>query len=801
MKVTYNWLKEFVDFDLNPSDLADILTMLGLEVEGVEHIGSGLDEVVVARVLEKAQHPNADKLSLCKVDNGKEILNVVCGAQNFKQGDTVALAQIGAVLPGDFKIKRSKIRGEESCGMLCSEKELGLADESAGIMVLSPDMLIGTPLFDAMGIKDTVFEIGLTPNRADCLSVIGIAREIAAKLGLNLKRPSVKIEEGNEPAEMHIGVTINDPSGCPRYAARYISGCIIAPSPAWLANRLQAVGIRSINNVVDITNLVMIELGHPLHAFDYREVSGGKIIVRRAGEGERFSTLDGQERILGREDVVICDQQRAVALAGIMGGENSEIKEDTRDILLESAFFDPPTIRRTSKRLGLHTESSHRFERGADIEMVPVALDKAASLMAQLAGGTVFSGRVDNYPLPHKPVTIPFRPSRCNSIIGIELSSGDMSNLFKSLEFAVDESDDSRLLVSIPSWRIDIEREIDLVEEICRLNGFDKVPATMPVAEVISDRPGPHQRLERKVRNHLVAEGMNEIVTFSFIAPTEADRLCLGADDPRRVSIRLSNPLVEEQSVMRTTLLPGLLEAASRNMSFRSLDLRLFEVRRVYHPLPSEELPHEPLFCAGLVTGARNPETWCSARDLSDFYDAKGILENLLYELNIRDISWLSENPEPYYHPGKACRIMSGKTLIGSLGEIHPKVQASYDLERSVYCFELDFESLLGISSKSPAIVPPSRYPDTVRDLALLAPVDVSAGQMIDSIKSMRIKELEELGVFDLYQGDKIPAGFKSIALRLRYRSADRTLTDEEVASIHQKVVDAVVKKLNVSVR
>lgn len=801
MKVTYNWLKEFVDFDLNPVELADLLTMLGLEVEGVEQIGGGLDQVVVARVVEKAQHPNADKLSLCKVDNGREILDVVCGAQNFKQGDTVALAQIGAVLPGDFKIKRSKIRGEESCGMLCSEKELHLADESAGIMLLSPDLTLGVPLFDALGLKDTIFEIGLTPNRADCLSVIGIAREIAAKLGVSLKTPSIVVPEGTAPASNHVGVTIQDPAGCPRYAARYISGCTIAPSPAWLVNRLQAVGVRSINNVVDITNLVMIELGHPLHAFDYREVAGGQIVVRKAGEGERFTTLDGQERILTASDVVICDQQRAVALAGIMGGLNSEIKDDTRDILLESAFFDPPTIRRTSKRLGLHTESSHRFERGADIGMVPLALDRAAGLMAQLAGGTVAAGSVDTYPAPKQPVSVRFRPERCNDMIGIELTAERMAELFRNLAFRVATNTDGSLQVGIPSWRVDIEREIDLIEEICRLNGFDQVPASMPVAAVISDRPSRHQQLQRLVRDHFVAEGMNEIVTFSFIGPDGADKLGLTGDDPRRAGIKLCNPLAEEQSVMRTTLLPGLLETASRNMSFRSLDLRLFEMRRIYVPKTGEQMPQEPIWAAGLISGARFAESWCQQQAEADFFDAKAVLENLFEKLQLDGIRWSADQPEAYYHPGKACRILCGNTLIGTLGELHPAVQARFELERTAYCFELDFEALVRLSGKRRAIVPPSRYPDSVRDLALLAPLELAAEQLLACVTGLRLKELEHVDVFDLYQGEKIPAGQKSIALRLRYRSPERTLTDDEVSALHQKVVDSLAKKLGVSLR
>ncbi len=801
MKVTYNWLREFVDFDLTPQELADLLTMLGLEVEGITALGSGMDEVVVARVIEKNQHPNADKLSLCKIDNGSEILSVVCGAQNFKQGDTVALAQVGAVLPGEFKIKRSKIRGEESCGMLCSEKELGLAEESAGIMVLAEDMPLGKPFFEAMGLKDTVFEIGLTPNRADCLSVIGIAREVAAKLGKKVRYQSVVVPEYGEPVDSRITVAIQDQVGCPRYAARFISGCRIAPSPAWLVKRLNAVGVRSINNVVDVTNLVMIELGHPLHAFDYTQVAGGQIIVRKAVEGELFRTLDSQERALTAADLLICDKERPVALAGIMGGENSEITDQSTDILLESAFFDPPTIRRTSKRLGLHTESSHRFERGADLEMVPKAIDRAASLIAQLSGGNVAKGIVDNFPAPRPAVSVTFRPERANAILGLSLSPDRMADLFRNLEFQVQPVSNNSFQVTIPSYRIDIEREIDLIEEICRLNGFDQVPATLPVAQVMSDRPGLHQRLQRLVRDHFVEEGMNEIVSFSFIGPDAADKLCLSADDPRRNAIKLCNPLAAEQSVMRTTLLPGLLETASRNMSFRSLDLRLFEMRRVYHTDPTREMPDEPMYCAGIISGLRDREAWCRDKVEVDFFDAKGIVENLFELLQIDRVSWVADQSEPYYHPGKSCRILVEQVQVGTVGELHPRVAAAYEIERPVYFFELNFEALVRLAGKGATIIPPSRFPESVRDVALLAPLDLPAAGLIECVHGSKVKELEDVAIFDLYQGDRLPAGSKSIALRLRYRAADRTLTDEEVQQLHQKVVAGLTTKLGVTVR
>jgi phenylalanyl-tRNA synthetase beta chain len=800
MKVTYNWLKEFVDFDLSPEVLADVLTMLGLEVEGMEKQGCGMDDVVVALVEEKRQHPNADKLSLCRVNNGSEVLDVVCGAQNFKQGDTVALAQIGATLPGDFKIKRSKIRGEESCGMLCSEKELNLAEESAGIMVLPAGLPLGTPLFDALGLKDTLLEIGLTPNRADCLSVAGIAREIAAKLGTRVRYPDATMAEGADAAEATIGVSIEDADLCPRYAARYISDCRIEPSPEWLVKRLNAVGMRSINNVVDVTNLVMMELGHPLHAFDCDRLDGRRIVVRRAGEGELFTTLDDQQRTLTADDLVICDAARPVALAGVMGGLNSEITDTTTNILLESAWFKPAAIRRTSKRLSLHTESSHRFERGADIGMVTRALDRAASLISQLSGGTVARGIVDAYPVVISPPAITLRTGRVAALLGIDVPQQEVFDILQRLECSVLVSGEGRLEVTPPSYRIDIEREIDLVEEVARMKGFDAIPATMPVARVVSDLPTLHQRLERSVRDILVNHGMNEIINFSFTSPDSADKMLLPADDIRRTAIKLANPLVAEQSVMRTSLLPGVLETVARNTSFRTMDLKLFEIRRRYLPT-AEEMPHEPLCIAGAFTGSRMDTSWNSSRDAVDFYDVKGVIENLLDLLQIRAVSWISDVPEPYYHPGKSCSVLAGRERIGTFGEIHPTVQANFEIEKPVYAFELDFEKLVTLAHQKRIITAPSRFPDSTRDIAMLVADDVQAERIVACVNGVKAREIEQVEIFDLYRGAGIQEGFKSIAIRIRYRSYERTLTDEEIGEIHTKVIAALMKKLNVSIR
>lgn len=802
MNVTYNWLKDFVDFDLSPEQLADLMTMLGLEVESMVRTGEGLDDVIVARVEEKRQHPNADKLSLCRVNTGKEIVNVVCGAQNFTEGDTVVLAQIGANLPGDFKIKKSKIRGEESCGMLCSEKELGLAAESAGILVLSPDCApLGTPIFLALGLKDTLFEVGLTPNRADCLSAVGIAREIAAKTGLPLRIPGTTLVEAGQPVESNIAVTIEDPERCPRYAARYISGCQIAPSPEWLVKRLNSVGIRSINNVVDVTNFVMMELGQPLHAFDCSQLAGSRIVVRTAREGELFTSLDSQQRTLTGSDLVICDAERPVALAGIMGGLNSEIEQSTSTILLESACFNAAAIRKTSKRLGLHTESSHRFERGIDIEGVVTALDRAAGLIVALTGGTLATGRLDIYPGKSVPSAISFRPERANALIGIDLPRSEMVDILKRLECLVSEGDDGSLSVVPPTYRIDIEREIDLTEEIARLNGFDKIPATMPVGRIASERPSRHQQIQKRVRNLLVDMGMNEVINFSFTDAGAAEKLLLSPEDPRRLAIKVLNPLVDEQSVMRTSLLPGLLETVARNINFRSLDLKLFEMRRVYLPVAGENMPHEPIAVAGALTGSRDGDGWSRPNEQVDFYDAKGMVESLLEALEIGGVSWVTDAIEPFYHPGKACTVIAGRERIGSVGEIHPTVLERFGIDKPVFCFKLDFEKLVRASCSKTAISAPSRFPDSTRDIAVLVPNELGAEKILACVRGVKAKELEQVHIFDVYRGAGIPDGFASLGIRIRYRSYERTLTEDEISALHKKIIDSLIQKLNVTLR
>lgn len=804
MKVTQNWLKEYVEIDLLPEVLAHRLTMAGLEIDAMEKLGEGLDSVIVARLAEVRPHPDADRLTLCTVETGSVTLQVVCGATNHKAGDLVAFAQVGTELPGDLKIRKSKIRGQDSNGMLCSLTELGLASSSEGILILPPGLELGIPVFAALGLKDVRFELGLTPNRPDCLSVVGVAREVAGMTGAALRLPEPSLVEAGDAAAAKSSVTILDPDLCPRYAARLIEGVTIAPSPAWLVRRLEAVGMRSINNVVDVTNFVMMELGHPLHAFDFHYLRDRRIVVRRAHDGDRFTTLDGQVRTLLANDLVICDGEGPVALAGIMGGENSEVRPETVDILLESAYFNPGAIRRTSKRLGLHTESSHRFERGADVDMVPLALDRAAALIVELAGGRAAAGMIDAYPNPLPKRQLIVSAQRTSKVLGVEIDANEIRRVLGGIGLASDfilDRRDGALLVDVPHFRPDIEREIDLIEEVARLIGYERIPATLPTT-TLSSQPLPrHLQLERLLCERMAGLGFAEVINYSFVHAAAVDRLGLADDDPRRLNVPLLNPLTEDQAVMRTTLVPSLLETAARNIAYRTTDLALFELRPVFHPLAGEELPRERLRLTALLSGRREPEGWAQQMSECDFFDIKGAVEDLLDSLHIRDARWPAEHGERFYHPGKSCAIDAGSGRLGTLGEIHPEVLRRFDISQPVYLLDLDAEALFAAAGKHPGFRPLSRYPDVERDSALLIDEEISAQQVLDALGQVRLKDLESIVLFDVYRGASLPPGKKSLAIRARYRALDRTLTDEIVQGLHGKLIQSLQKSLGAELR
>ncbi|SHI70846.1 phenylalanyl-tRNA synthetase beta subunit [Malonomonas rubra DSM 5091] len=801
MIVTYNWLKEFVDFDYSPEDLCHRLTMAGLEVDALEEIGGGLDSVVVAKLESVEKHPDADKLTVCQVNNGTETVQVVCGAPNHKTGDIVAFAQVGSVLPGDFKIKKSKIRGQVSMGMLCSGKELALSEESAGIMILPQDLKLGQPVFDALELKDFMIEIGLTPNRPDCLSVVGVAREVAAMCDQKLKLPKPEIAESAEKIDDQTSVTIEDAEYCPRYAARMIKGVKIGPSPDWMVRRLEAVGMRSINNVVDVTNYIMMELGHPMHAFDFRFLEEGRIVVKRAQQGEKFTTLDDQEHEMIAEDLMICDGKKPVAMAGVMGGLNSEVQDDTENILLEAAYFKPTAIRRTSKRHGLHTESSHRFERGADIDMIPVALDRAASLIAELGQGEVLAGVIDNYPQPLQTPVLDLNLSKVQALLDIPVDLQTVQVLLESIGLQVEDgSAADQLKVTVPSFRPDIEREVDLIEEVARLYGYDDIPVTMPVGTVDAVVPPKRQQVQNMLRNTIVSCGFSEAMNYSFYGTDAIQKLGVAEDDPRRQQVKILNPLSEDQAVMRTSLVPSLLETVSRNLAYRSTDLRLFELRPVFLPQEGQTC-NERLTLTAVACGRRQPEGWAQGADQVDFYDLKGVVEELLGAINVSDVTFSVDTPEPYLHPGKSCHLLQKKKQLGSIGEVHPQVLAAFDIDQPVFLLELDVEAMLEVSGEYSKFKPLSRFPDVIRDSALLLDESVSAAEVMDIINRTKVKYIENAVLFDLYTGKGIPEGKKSLAVRVRYRDLEKTLTDDEVVKGHNKLIKSICHQLGAEIR
>lgn len=803
MFVSLNWLQDFVHFHESYADLAHRLTMTGLEVEQVEERGAGLESVVVAHLQDVQPHPQADRLTLCHVDDGQDIYPVVCGAPNHKTGDKVAFARVGTRLPGDFKIKKSKIRGQTSMGMLCSEKELGLSEEAEGIIILDPEAPVGTPVMAYLGLQDTRFEIGLTPNRADCLSHLGVAREIAALTHSSLTWPQGQIAESGPDTTELTSVTIDDSQRCPRYCARLIRGVTIGPSPLWLRQRLETVGIRSINNVVDVTNYVLMELGHPLHAFDFQRLRQQRIEVRTAREQEKITTLDGREHILEQGDLLICDGQGPVALAGIMGGGNSEVSAETVDILLESAYFEPLGIRRTSRRLGIQSDSSYRFERGADVDMAPKALERAVALIQKLAGGQVAQGMLDNYPAPLEQQQIPFYPRQANDLLGLELSPNQMASLLRCIGLAVAEKEAEQWQVTVPNYRHDLQRPVDLVEEIARLNGYDTIPTTMPGGAITKRalqnmaRPGFAEQL----RQQLVACGLQETVSYSFVDPRWWDAIGLPTDDPRRQHVAICNPLSEDQAVMRTTLVPSMLATVKHNLAYGQDHLRFFELRPVYRQATAGA-PEEELHLCVALCGRRDPEGWAQSQQQVDFFDLKGALERLFQSMRIEPIAFTSaQQQQPYLHPGVAAQVQSKDVILGQAGEIHPGVLAHWDIKQPVYLAELRVASLEKCRQEKFTYTPISRYPASFRDTALLVAEGVTAAQIQETLASQPGKYATEGVIFDVYQGQGIPAGQKSIALRVRYQAQHKTLTDDEINRAHEKLVNHLCQVLEAQVR
>ena len=797
MNVTLNWLKTYIDFDLSPSELADRLTMLGIEVESVKQLGAGLEGVVVGSVSSIRPHPNADKLVLCQVDVGEAAeLQIVCGAPNVREGMLAPVATIGATLPIGLTIKSAKLRGETSQGMLCSEKELGLSEDAAGLMELSADTSLGTTLSEALRLDDVVFELEITPNRPDCLSLIGVAREIQAETGNPLKLPTVDLKENKTDIRELTSVTIDAPDLCPRYAARVIQGVKVGESPAWLQQRLESVGVGVINNIVDITNFVLMEYGQPLHAFDYHKLSENRIVVRRAADGEQLTTLDEVERELTADMLVIADAEKSVALAGIMGGYDSEITETTCDVLLESAYFNPSSVRATAKALGISTEASYRFERGADPGVVIAALDRAAELITELAGGTVCEGVVDVYPGQQPLTQIQLRPERVNFVLGTTIETVEMVQILNRLNFDV-ETSRAVYQVTVPTFRSDVTREIDLIEEIARVYGYDNIPTTLPKGDIPVPPPNPKTEVHNLIKHFLLAAGMMEAVNYSFCDPNCFDKIRLNANDPLRDTLKLRNPLSPEMSVLRTTLLPSLLENAQHNRNHQIDTIALFEIGGVFIQNSEQK---EPERVAGILAGQIGEGVYSNPYRQPDFFDIKGLVEGILEVCGIVDYT-LQKTDMPIFHPGRNAEVLLDDRQIGTFGEAHPEVLENYDLPYKAYLFECDVEGLVDTAVFTKRFEPISIYPKVTRDLAIVVDKEILSDMPTELIYTTGGDVVESVRLFDVYEGEQVPEGKKSLAYTITYHSATETLTDKAVNSLHDKVVERLNQELGAELR
>lgn len=799
MRLPISWLKEYVDFNDTPQGLAAKLTFSGTEVEGIETIGSTFDGIVVGEVLEVNKHPNADKLTLCRVNTGSGEMTVVCGAPNVRPGIKVPFARIGVTLPNGLKLKSAKIRGVVSEGMLCAEDELKLSEDHTGLMILDGKWAPGTPLSEVLGPPETVLDLEVTPNRPDCLSVLGMAREVAAMYGASVRWPEVQLRESDAAVEKLTRVNVADAVGCPRYTARILNGVKIGPSPDWMKRRLELSGIRSINNVVDITNYVMLECGQPLHAFDQSLLAEGVVVVRRAAEGEKMATLDGVDRPLASSMLVIADAHKPVAVAGVMGGAGSEIRDTTQTVLLESACFKPQDIRATSKKLGLMTESSYRYERGVDIERTEWASRRAAMLMVELAGATLVQGVIDVYPQPRSARDVVCRFDRVRSLLGMDASNDQMQKVFQSLHLSVVKSDDSICTVRIPSFRVDLEREVDLVEEFARIHGLDKIPLQAPKAALVPGADDKPIQALAACRQYLVGLGLRETMNYSFVS----DRL-LNLFDPSDVQQRvvLPNPVNLEQATLRPSLVPQLVESMGRNLARQVEETALFEIGRVFWLDEAGQPAEEELLSIGLMgpvgrTGVERRKA-VSAEEM--FLWIKGIWENLSAALNITSRAQ-EKVPVHCLEAGHAVELLVDGKPVGVMGLLKKDIRREWRMVGPVAVLEVQLAPLLTHVFKGKSFAPMAAYPSVSRDAALVVEQGVKHEDILKIVKKVAPKELERVELFDIFTGEGIGEGKKGMAYSFTYRSLTRTLTDEETNRYHELVKDALKKELGVEVR
>ncbi|MCP3030523.1 phenylalanine--tRNA ligase subunit beta [Halobacillus sp. A1] len=801
MLVSLNWLNDYINVrDYEPDEFAEIITKTGIEVESVEPVAEKATGVVVGHVVSCEQHPNADKLSLCQIDVGEGVLQIVCGAPNIAEGQKVAVAAPGAVLPGNFKIKKTKLRGEESNGMVCSLQELGVDEKDVpkeyqdGIYVFPEDVQAGDDAISLLNLDDIIIELGLTPNRADCLSMAGVAYEVAAALGREYELTAEKVEEGSEKAESLVSVEVEDPEANPYYGAFILKDVTVGPSPLWIQNRLTAAGIRPINNVVDITNYVLLEYGQPLHAFDFDRFGSAKVITRRARDGEKITTLDDQERVLTRDHLVITNGDKAHAIAGVMGGAESEVQKDTNTILLEAAYFNPANVRQSAKDHGLRSEASTRFEKGVDPGRVERAGLRASELLREYAGATVLQGVVSYDQLDRSEKTIEVNTTKINDRLGTEITREEIASILERLQFPYEQSDED-FTISIPTRRGDVERFEDVLEEVARIYGYDNLPYTLPSGASQAGGLSLEQQLKRRVKAYFEGAGLDETITYSLTSEKQSTMLVSKEVAQQAAApVKLAMPMSEDHSHLRLSVVPELLQSLAYNVARKQHNIAYYELGTVFISEESEvtKQPHEMLRASGALTGEWLSHPWQQEKKTVDFFVVKGIVEGLS---DLLDIPMTFEKAKiEGMHPGRTANIMADGKIIGFIGQVHPKLQKEWGLKET-YVFDLNAEKLFELYEKEEAFEAIPRFPSVSRDIALVVDEDVPAGDIKETILEAGSPLVKQVLVFDLYQGEHLSAGKKSLAYNLLYLDPERTLKDEEVESAHENILQSVKER------
>jgi len=801
MKLSYNWLREYIDLEVPITELVEVLTYIGLEVEEVTDNKAKYDGFYTAHVINIVPHPDADKLRLCTVVSANGEQTVVCGAPNVAEGQNVILGTEGAVVPSaGFALSKRKIRGVESNGMICSQSELELGEDSDGIWVLPEGVEPGKPLSEYLGLNDITLEIAITPNKGDCLSHYGIARDLGAYYRKEVRKPVIKLEESGVEASSSVTIEIENSEACPRYAARIVRNVKIKESPDWLKQRLTAVGLRPINNVVDVTNFVLMELGQPLHAFDYNLVAGNKIIIKNASDKQAFTTLDEKKRELDSEMLMICDGEKPIAVAGVMGGMNSEINDNTTDVLIESAYFSPNSVRRTAKKLGISSDASYRFERGVDIDAVLLAADRCAQLLQQVAGGSIEKGIVDIYPNKKLEKTVKLRYQRVEKIVGIKLTNEQIKEILTSLNFQLVNEDEESIELRIPNYRHDISEEIDLVEEVIRLYNYDKLEPQFFANISFDARPLPDglrlPALRNKLREYLISNGYNESLTQNQIDP---DSAAIFTESP----LIVANPLGRELSIMRPSLLPSMLRVVSRNIRLGTPNLQLFEVGKIFESTDDEanvvKGVKEKENLLVVLSGNKYRDNWDVKNRSVNFYDIKGLLQSIIEFAKFSNVQ-IEQNSETGFG-GNTCHVIMGKTKIGVVGEVDRRLLKQFDVDQPVVALLLDLTQLYKLPDNQSRYNKVSSFPSVSRDLAFTVPDDLEAGKVINLIEANGGKYLKSVDIFDVYKGDNIAKGKKSVAYSLEFVSSERTLTDEDIDKVIKNLINNIESTFKAELR